>query len=899
MKNLVLIDGNSIMNRAFYGIMASKLLITKEGIPTNAVFGFLSILFKLLEDINAEYLAISFDLKGKTKRHEIYSDYKANRKGMPEELAVQMPIIKNILRAMNIKIVEKEGVEADDILGTISKMASKENFNVVVLTGDRDYFQLAEEHITIRMPRTKAGKNTIENYNRDKILEEYELEPEKLIEVKGLMGDTSDNIPGVPGVGEKTAITLIKKFNSIDKIYEILEASKDTLIPDIKGKLREKLEENRELAFLSKELGRIDINVELDVAINDLVRNEWNNEEVYKLFKELSFNKYIEKFNLVKSIPEENFDDVVAKNNGQISFDTLITNIDNGNEPNKNMNTSINEINSVIEEIKNSKKIFFYANIINVDNQDRIVKKEIENVAIFSEISKKIYNIKKEQFIEHFKIVMEDETIEKIGYKLKELYIILKEENIIFKNISFDILVAAYLLNSTESKYSIEKISLKYLDVVETNENNYSEYIYNLYKILNKKLVETEQLDLFNNIEMPLVEVLAEMQLEGILINKEELVAFGDKLKIRIDELKLEIYNLANGIEFNILSPKQLGEILFEKLNLPIQRKTKIGYSTDNEVLEKLKLYHPIIEKILEFRHISKLNSTYVEGMISYIHPITNRIHSAFHQTVTSTGRISSSDPNLQNIPTKTELGKQLRKVFKAKDGYTYLDADYSQVELRVLAHIAKDPTMINAFKNDEDIHRQVASKVFNTPYNEVSKEQRSCAKAVNFGIVYGISDFGLSEQLGVSRKLAKEYIEQYLSKYSGIKEFMDNTVRFATENGYVETLYKRKRYITELKSTNFNLRNFGKRAAMNTPIQGTAADIMKLAMINIYNSLKSENLKSKIVLQVHDEILVETLEEEKDTVKNIIKNEMENVVQMEIKLLAEVEEGKDWFSAK
>ena len=911
MKNLVLIDGNSILNRAFYGIMNSKMLTTKDGTPINAVFGFLAIMFKILEDINADYIAVAFDLKAKTKRHILYADYKGTRKGMPDELAVQLPIIKEILVAMNIEIIEKEGYEADDILGTLAKFAVKENINVTILTGDRDYFQLAEDHITIRIPRTKQGKTETEDFDRNKVLEVYGLEPIKLIEVKGLMGDSSDNIPGVPGVGEKTALTLIKEYGSIDNIYKSLEEGKES--KEIKGKLKERLEENKELAYLSRTLGEIDINADIEKDLNKLKNVEWNYEAVYEIFKALSFNKYIERFNLQKYALNSNEEKETL--NEEIIVKESIT--EEG-------------IKSLISNIKENKEMYFYADIVEKKDETLILKENILGVYVYNQKENITYYI---EDITKLKEILEDKEILKIGYKLKEIYIILKQKGINIENIMFDISVASYILNATESKYNIEKIIENNLEInldlyekVKNEDNNedkqldlftmnneqeenkskfkyvygvYAYAIYKLHSILINKLIETEQLELFNNIEMPLTEVIAEMQLNGIYVDKNELENFGNDLKVRIKELTEEIHELAGGIEFNISSTKQLGEVLFEKLQLPAQKKTKSGYSTSVEVLEKLVDKHPIIEKILEYRQLVKLDTTYVEGLIPCINPVTHKIHSTFHQTVTATGRISSTDPNLQTIPTRLELGRKLRKVFKAADNNIFIDADYSQIELRVLAHISQDRNMIEAFNNNEDIHKQVASKVFKVPYDKVTKEERSAAKAVNFGIVYGISDYGLGEQLHISRKQAKEYIEQYLKKYKGIKEFMSNVVKESRERGYVETLFKRKRTVEELKSKNFNISHFGERVAMNTPIQGTAADIMKIAMINVYKRLKNEKLQAKLILQVHDEIMVETPEVEKEKVKEIVKEEMENAAKLSVELKVDVEEGKDWYTAK
>ena len=892
MDNFVLIDGNSIMNRAFYGIMGSKMLTTKDGKYTNAIYGFLAILFKILEDLKPEYIGVAFDLKGPTKRHEMYEGYKANRKGMPEELAEQMPIIKEILKAMNIDIIEKQGYEGDDILGTLAKYGEKQGLEVTILSGDRDTFQLASDHITIRIPRTKAGKTETEDYNRAKILEEYGLEPEQLIEVKALQGDTSDNIPGVPGIGPKTAISLIQKYHSVKELYEKIEAGED----DLKGKQKENIVNNKESAEMSRTLGEIDTQVPIEDTLEELKTEEWDKQKVLEIFEELHFNRYIERFNL-RNVAE------LAKTQQQEEKLEII-------ETDK------------IPDLDG--KLYYYLQTEENQNAEDIIKKDITGISIYS--NNKIYYIK-ENLKEQLKEIFENEKIEKYGYNLAEDYIILKQQGITMKNIVYDVKVAAYILNPT-SKYTLEVIARDYLEIdnneylqsqgikeeneqtslfdePKKEENNqkiinclYAEEIYKLSEVTIKKLEEIDAIELFNNIDMPTVEVLAEMQWNGMYLDLTELEDYGQELKDRLEILTQEIYEMC-GEEFNINSTKQLGEILFEKLRLPVVKKTKSGYSTDVDVLEKLKEEHPVIEKLLEYRQLMKLNSTYVEGMKPYINPKTKRIHSFFHQTITATGRISSTEPNLQNIPTRFELGKQLRKVFKPAEGSIYIDADYSQIELRVLAHISNDEHMVQAFNNGEDIHKQAASKVFNTPIDEVTKEQRSNAKAVNFGIVYGISDFGLGEQLGISRKKAKQYIDQYLEQYSGIKNFMTEIVEHAKETGYVETLFKRRRYIPELKSSNYMVRQFGQRAAMNTPIQGTAADIMKIAMINVLKELKNRNMKSKIVLQVHDEMMIEAVLEEVEEVKEILKNCMETAITLNVPLIAEVSEATNWYDCK
>ena len=893
MKKLVLIDGNSIMNRAFYGIMGSKMLTTKDGKYTNAVYGFLAIMFKILDDINPEYLAVAFDMKGKLKRKELFDGYKANRHGMPDELAEQMPLIKEILKAMNIDIIEKEGYEGDDILGTLAKYGEKQGLEVTILSGDRDTFQLASDNITIRIPRTKGGKTETEDYNRAKVLEEYGIEPKQLIEVKALQGDSSDNIPGVPGVGPKTAISLIKKYHSVENLYDKIEAGED----DLKGKQKENITNNKEMAMLSRTLGEIDTNVPLEDTLEDIKVEEWDKTKVLEIFDELRFNRYIERFKLKGKATENQ--NVEVKH-----FDIVET-----------------------SEIPNVTKLYYFLQTEEYDNTEFIIKRKITGISIYSD-NKIYYIVEHEGFEQQLKKLFENEQIEKYGYDLAQDYILLKQIGITMKNIAYDAKIAAYILNPT-SKYTIDVIARDYLEIdngeylqskgvnqeaeqtslFETQqpqidnskkiENSlYTEEIYKLAKVTMKKLEEINAIDLFRNIDMPTVEVLAEMQWNGMYVDLQELEDYGQKLKDKLEILTQEIYQLA-GEEFNINSTKQLGEILFEKLKLTVVKKTKNGYSTDVDVLEKLKEEHPIIEKILEYRQLMKLNSTYVEGMKPYINPKTKRIHSFFHQTITATGRISSTEPNLQNIPTRFELGKQLRKVFKPAEGCLYIDADYSQIELRVLAHVSNDEHMVQAFINGEDIHRQAASKVFNTPIEEVTKEQRSNAKAVNFGIVYGISDFGLGEQLHISRKKAKQYIEQYLEQYSGIKQFMTDIVEKAKECGYVETQFNRRRYIPELKSSNYMVRQFGQRAAMNTPIQGTAADIMKIAMINVLKELKTKNMKSKIVLQVHDEMMIEAPLEEVEEIKEIIKKCMENACKLNVPLIAEVSEATNWYECK
>ena len=842
MDKFVLVDGNSIMNRAFYGIMGSKMLTTKDGKYTNAVYGFLAILFKLLDDIQPQYMAVAFDLKAPTARHKMYEGYKANRHGMPDELAEQMPIIKEVLRAMNIDIIEMEGYEADDILGTLSCYGEAQNLNVTILSGDRDTFQLATDRVTIRIPHTKGGKTETDEYNREKIIEKYGLEPKQLIEVKGLQGDASDNIPGVPGVGEKTALKLVQKYGSIENLYKKIEEGQD----DLKGKQREKIIENKELAELSRTLGTINTKVPIKDDLTDLKVEEWDKEKVLELFKNLNFNRYIDRFNLRENTENENKQEI--------------------KELYKSVEKSIKDI---IGMIKNKQKMTFNVVTRNIENQSKIIKEKIIGMSVYNDENKEVYYVNLENNeIQEFKEIFEEEKIKKIGIDLSKTYILLKQENINIKGLYYDIAIASYIINPTNNKLKIEDLIQNDLEIdietfigkeetqaqmtlfeVQEEDNKQTEiqkeksnlYAYSIGKIkekTEKELEEIECLDLFYNIDMPTIEVLSNMQWNGMYVDKIELEQFGKELTNKLDVITKIIYEMA-GEEFNINSTKQLGEILFEKMKLPVIKKTKSGYSTDVDVLEKLKKEDPIIEQILEYRQLMKLNSTYVEGLKQYINPETKRIHSFFHQTITATGRISSTEPNLQNIPTRFELGKRVRKVFKPQEGCVYIDADYSQIELRVLASISEDSHMIEAFKEGQDIHKQAASKVFKTPIDEVTKEQRSNAKAVNFGIVYGISDFGLGEQLGIGRKQAKKYIDEYLTQYSGINQFMDNIKEEAKEKGYVKTLFNRRRYIPELKSNNYMVRQFGARAAMNTPIQGTAADIMKIAMLKVFKEIE------------------------------------------------------------
>lgn len=894
MKNLLLIDGNSIMNRAFYGIMGNKMLMTNDGKYTNALYGFLAILFKNIEEINPDYMLIAFDSKtGANTRKRIYDGYKKSRHGMPEELAEQMPEIKEILDAMNIKHLELADFEGDDILGTMAKKFASDDLNAYILSGDRDLFQLVQNNIIIRIPRTKAGKTETESYDEKKIEEEYGLKPVDLIELKALMGDSSDEIPGAKGVGPKTATTLLQKYKTIDKIYEALQ---DENNKDFKPKLRENLIESKDLVYISKELGAIRLDANITGDINEFKVKEWNKEEVVRLFKYYKFNRYLTRFGL----DSENETEVENTESNEDEINELLNNI---------------VTDKKLEDIEIEDKLIYYIETEENKESTQIIKKDITGIGIYDEKNNKIIYVKNPS-TESLKVLFENEKTEKIGCNLSKDYVLLRQNGIKLKNIKYDIEVAAYDINPSNIKHKIEEIAMQYLELdlakyipekqitlfeTSSNNNEIGIYVYaikKLYEVTLAKLKEEGTIKLFNEIEIPLITVLGEMQYTGMLVDKNELTQFGVQLKKRLEELTTDIYKFADE-EFNINSTQQLGNILFEKLKLPAPKKTKTGYSTDVDTLEKLKNEHEIIPAILEYRTLMKLNSTYVEGLISCINEKTNKVHSYFHQTITATGRISSTDPNLQNIPTHDELGKNIKKAFKPQEGYVYIDADYSQIELRVLAHIANDENMIRAFKNDEDIHREVASKVFNIPFEEVTKEQRSKAKAVNFGIVYGITGFGLAKQLNIGRKEAENYINSYLEKYSGIHSFMENITETAKKQGYVETLFGRRRYVPELKSNNYMVREFGKRVAMNTPIQGTAADIMKIAMNNVYKKLEEAKIDAKIVLQVHDELIVEAKVDDKEEAKRILKECMENAYTLSIPLKVDMEEANSWYEAK
>lgn len=888
-KKLMIIDGSSLIHRAFYAL---PLLSSKNGLYTNGIYGFLTMLYKVIDDINPNHLCVVFDKKGPTFRHKEYDQYKAQRDTTPSELAQQFPIIREILAAMNICFFELEGYEADDIAGTLAKKGKDIFDEIFLVTGDKDYLQLAKDNVKILL--TRKGITELEEYDRNKVIEKYGITPEQLIDLKGLMGDQSDNIPGVPGIGEKTGLKLLKEYGTIENIY----ANIDT----ISGKkLRENLIENKHLAFLSKKLGEIFTEVPVDVDFSELEVKEPNWESLRALYEELEFNSLLNRvFTYVES---KNADD----KRQEIEF-TVVKG---------------NSYLELLEKIKEEKK-FGFKFILSSHNyiEDKLLGIGIKTTDMPTHILFFDEN-NEDSFIKDFKPIFEDKAIEKIGYNLKPDIVVLFRLGIGIENIAFDAMIGQYLINPTESSYSINNLSKEYLGYTGIDEEtllgkgknkktfeqiskeetgNYISFILDtVFKIedkMKKILEEYEMLNLFYNVELPLIEVLASMEFYGFKIDKEELERLGTEYDEEIKRLTNEIYDLAGG-EFNINSTKQLGDVLFNRLDLPVIKKTKTGFSTDAEVLEKLKDRHPIINKILRYRQIVKLKSTYIDGLLSLVNGNTKRIHSSFNQTVTSTGRISSTEPNLQNIPIKTDDGRKIRKAFVAEKDYLLVDADYSQIELRVLAHISKDPKLIEAFKNKEDIHRKTASEVFNVPMEEVTPRMRSNAKAVNFGIIYGISDYGLARDLDIPRKEAKEYIDNYLRNYQKVKEYMENIVKEGKEKGYVETILHRRRYIPELNAKNMNIKSFGERVAMNTPIQGSAADIIKMAMVKVYKELKRRNLKSRLILQIHDELIIEAYKDEVEEVKELLKDTMENAIELNVPLLVDLEVGASWYETK
>lgn len=859
MKYLVL-DGNSILNRAFYGI---KMLSNKKGQMTNGIYGFLSTLQKLLSEVSPQAIAVAFDLPKPTFRHKMYDRYKASRKGMPEELASQLPILKEILVAMGYKLVTCEGYEADDILGTFAKYCENKGYECTLATGDRDCLQLVSDHVFVRIAKTKFGKAESILYDKNKIKEDYNVTPSQLIDIKALQGDASDCIPGVKGVGEKTAKILIEKYESIENIYNNIENL------DIKPNLKSKLLADKERAYLSYDLGKINKDVPIEINDSDFIPSEMDTDSLKKIFTELEFFKFMDKIGVSKKVESQKI----------------------------NLNFS-QDYSGILKNLEDSGEISIFSEAKSNLIERCCICDGSDNYYIFKNIDN--------NFRIFLKKLCENKNISKNVFNLKKFYKSIMPLRINFMGEIFDVLLAAYLLNP-EIKEDIftmaqgheifppdlpEELTDEEKKCIETC--YFIAKLKDLYKI---KIKENNQEHLLKKIEQPLSKVLADMELTGFLIDKEGLEDYGGELNQQLKAAEEEIYKLA-GEEFNINSPKQLGIILFEKLNLPKGKKLKSGYSTSAQILEKLRGYHPIINMILEYRALAKLKSTYVDSMVNLITP-RGRIHTSFNQTETRTGRISSAEPNLQNIPVRTERGRKLRKYFKSPEGSVLIDADYSQIELRVMAHISGDENMINAFKNDEDIHSITASQIFGVPVSMVTPEMRARSKTVNFGILYGMSAFSLAQDLKISRFDAQNYINKYLEHYGGINNYMNEIILLAKKQGYVETIFHRRRYLPELNSSNFLLRSFGERVARNMPIQGSAADIIKIAMINVYKRLLDEDFKSKIILQVHDELIIESPEDEYEEVKKLLKEEMENAVKLNVPLEVHIAVGKTWFDAK
>ena len=869
-EKIVLIDGHSILNRAFYGVPD---LTNADGLHTNAVYGFLNIMFKILDQEKPEYLTVAFDVHAPTFRHEMFEEYKGTRKPMAEELRQQVPVIKEVLQAMGVKIIEKAGLEADDILGTISRMSERRGLEVSVISGDRDLLQLATEHVKIRIPKTKKGQTEIEDYYAEDVLNAYQVTPTEFIDLKALMGDTSDNIPGLPGVGEKTATKIITEYHSIENAHE--HASE--LKPPRASKA---IIEHWDLAVLSKTLATIKLDAEIDYEFADAKLGNLYTDEAYVYFQKLQFKNLLGRFET-----------------SELS----------------------NKIEDAFETITNKEKAEqIFTDAAKAERVGIALCKNTEDVLpLFADLAE-FAGIALCCSDEHVYYIKTGNDISSAWLKEQTVQLVEKNECCIFFDVKnamgelgslpvshcFDGTIAAYLLNPLKSDYTGEDVARERLNLlIEDKLPDDSKACYEAYTgwkaapILQEQLKENNMWKLFVDVEMPLVETLYDMEQCGVRVEADELKAYGEKLGVRIHELEQEIYEEADEI-FNINSPKQLGVILFEKMGLQGGRKTKTGYSTAADVLEKLAPEYPIVAKILEYRQMAKLKSTYADGLAGFIQ-VDGRIHGKFHQTITATGRLSSAEPNLQNIPVRMELGRLIRKVFIPEDGFVFVDADYSQIELRILAHCSGDDMLINAYRQAQDIHRITASQVFHVPFDEVTDLQRRNAKAVNFGIVYGISSFGLSQDLSISRKEAAEYIEQYFLTYPGIKTFLDNTVASAREHGYVETLFGRRRPMPELKSSNYMQRSFGERVAMNAPIQGTAADIIKVAMIGVSRRLKEKQMKSRLVLQVHDELLIETYIPELEQVEEILKEEMERAADLKVPLLVDMHTGNNWYEAK
>jgi len=871
MKKIVIIDGHSLIYRAFYALPE---LMTAEGLHTNAIYGFLNMLNRVIEEESPEYISVAFDMKAATFRNDAYEGYKANRKKMPVELREQIPAIKEILDAYHIHRMEFEGFEGDDLIGTVAKTCGSQGINALIVTGDKDALQLVDDNIGVML--TKKGISTTKLYDSGAVLDEFGVLPNQIADYKGLVGDKSDNIPGVKGVGKKTAENLLKRFNTVEELYNRLDELD-------KKNLKDKLENESEQAFLSKRLATISVNVPIDFNMEELVYHEPDCGRLRELFVKYEFKSL-----LLKTSNESNSNEVHEKIESKI--------LESEKEVSELHERAAEKGTIGLMAMKNCKEEMTPETVyaLCLDDKAYWMNSMLSNT-----------NAAKKMFA--------DESIGKYGYNMKETCLLAKKEGLDIRKIGFDIKIAEHMLHPSSSDYSLDKIimsrtgeSLDFSNPDEKNgENHCLEYcgealgaVEKLRETIIAELKENDLWEVFEEVEMPLIEVLAEMEFNGFYIDTERLDELDDEFTKKLVGIEDAIYEYA-GEKFNINSTKQTGNILFEKLGLPAFKKTKTGYSTNQKVLEKLKSKHPIVEKIMEYRQYMKLKSTYVDGLGKLIDTKTKRLHPSFNQTATVTGRLSTSEPNLQNIPVRLEMGRKLRQIFIAEGKRRLVDADYSQIELRVLAHLSKDRGLIEAFNNGTDIHTLTASQVFDIPVEEVTSVQRGRAKGVNFGIIYGISDFGLSNNIGISIKEAALYIDQYFKKYPNVKTFMDNQIEDAKSNGYVRTMFNRKRYIPELKSNNRNLRSFGERMAMNTPIQGSAADIIKIAMIKIYRELKERKLKSRLTLQIHDELIIETEPSEIEEVKELMRRNMESAVEMEVPLTVDMKVGESWYETK
>lgn len=886
-KRLIIIDGNSLINRSFFAIQ--QRLTNKDGVPTNAVYGFLNMLFKVMEDYKPDWLSVAFDMKAPTFRHNAYADYKGTRKGMPDELAVQMPILKEILDAMGIHRTELSGFEADDLIGTISKRFGANGHEVLILTGDKDALQLVDEQITVLI--TKQGISVIDVMTPEKVMTDFGLTPAQIVDLKGLSGDSSDNIPGIPGVGPVTATKLLKTYETVERVIDEYESIENK-------RIRGLVAEHAHQAMMSKKLATIEVNVPLEFDEDDFKYDQPNTKELVNLLMLYELKSFIPRIS-TEALEVE-------------TPDLKMTCVE---QP--------LELSLYVDKLSNWKTVGAYMLIDKVN----VITDEPVGLALSSETGEVYYfafdKYNFSDFLEHYGAWLLGDGVTISGYDIKKEWLMCFARHKDIKGKTFDGRIAHYLLAPNKSSYTIDDSAYEYLNLTINSDEqilgkgvktkkfsqltieeamdlacNRAYISLKLYVKLREELQEEDLLTLFETVEMPLIEVLSSMEYEGFNIDQEELATLNEAVSGKLVEIERDIISYVE-TPFNLNSPKQLGEILFDKLGLPHGKKTKTGYSTNVDVLDKLKDAHPIVPLILEYRTYSKLKSTYIDGLKAVINPTTQKIHSSLNQTVAVTGRLSSTEPNLQNIPSRIALGKRIRKIFIPTAGNVLVDADYSQIELRILAHYAEDPNLIKAFKEGIDIHTMTASQVFNMPFEKVTSLERTRAKEVNFGIVYGMSDFGLSENLGITRKMAKLYIDSYFENYPNVKGFMDGKIQECRDQGYVTTVLGRKRYIPDIQASNFNVRSFAERTAMNTPIQGSAADLIKLAMIKVYHEIKQRGLKSRLILQVHDELIVDTAPDEIEIIDALVKINMEEALSLSVPMLVEIHAGPNWYETK